>query len=102
MKTKRILPDGCDISVYDPQGRLLIEYSDVSREIATNALNTLQHLILNEDNRRRAKEIIDDRDMWDRLDEVFDINAQKLLPKPIRKAITKKVVEAKERKAISE
>ena len=85
MKTKRILPDGCDISVYDPQGRLLIEYNDVSREIATNALNTLQQLILNECNRRRAKEKIEDKDMWDRLDEVFDIRAQRLLPKPVRR-----------------
>ena len=82
---KRLLPDGCDIAVYDSQGTLLIEYSDVSKQIATNALNTLNQLILNEHNRRRAKEEIEDKEMWDRLDEVFDIRAQSLLPKPVRR-----------------
>lgn len=82
---KRLLPDGCDIAVYDSQGTLLIEYSDVSKQTATNALNTLNQLILNETNRRRAKEQIEDKEMWDRLDEVFDIKAQQLLPKPIRR-----------------
>ena len=85
MTKERMLPDGCDILVFDHQGTLLIEYSDVSRKTATNALNTLQQLILNEDNRRRAKEVIDDKEMWERLDEVFDIQTQRLLPKPVRR-----------------
>jgi|TARA_B100000073_G_scaffold345702_1_gene355372 hypothetical protein len=84
MKKHRILPDGCDIAVYDSQGTLLIEYSDIDKEVATNALNTLNQLILNEQNRRRAKEDINDKEMWDRLDEVFDIRAKKLMPKPQR------------------
>jgi hypothetical protein len=80
-----MLPDGCDIAVYDSQGTLLIEYSDVSKSITANALNTLQHLIINEQNRRRAKDDICDKTMWDRLDEEFDIKEQRLLPKPVKR-----------------
>ena len=84
MNRTRLIPDGCDIAVFNHRGEMLIEYSDVSKEIAIDALNTLQQLILNEDQRRRAKDEIEDKEMFDRLDELFDIKARKLLPKPIR------------------
>ena len=84
MNRTRFIPDGCDIAVFNHRGEMLIEYSDVSKEIAIDALNTLQQLILNEDQRRRAKDEIEDKEMFDRLDELFDIKARKLLPKPIR------------------
>jgi hypothetical protein len=83
MSKRTIFADGCDIAVYNSQGHLLMEYNDVSREIAVDTLNTLQQLILNEDNRRRAKEKVNDTDLFDRLDEEFNIRAKKLLPKPI-------------------
>ncbi len=66
---------------------MLIEYNDVPKEVAVNALNTLQQLILNEEERRRTKTEINDAEMWDRLDEVFDIRAKKLMPKPQRSKV---------------
>jgi len=87
MNRTRIIPDGCDIVIYNHRGEMLIEYNDVPREVAANALNTLQQLILNEDHRRRVKNEIEDKEKFDRLDELFDIRARKLLPKPIRKEV---------------
>jgi len=87
MNRTRIIPDGCDIAIYNHRGEMLIEYNDVPREVAANALNTLQQLILNEDHRRRVKDEVEDKEKFDRLDELFDIRARKLLPKPIRKEV---------------
>ena len=84
MRKTQLIPDGCDIAVFNHRGDMLIEYIDVSKDITINALNALQQLILNEDQRRRAKEFLEDQEMVERLDELFDVKAKKLLPKPVR------------------
>jgi hypothetical protein len=84
MAKQRIIPDGCDIAVFNHTGEMIIEYNDVSKEVAVNVLNLLQQLILNEDQRRRAKDEIDDEKVLEKLDELFDVKARKLLPKPVR------------------
>ena len=84
MAKQRIIPDGCDIAVFNYTGEMIIEYNDVSKEVAVNVLNLLQQLILNEDQRRRAKDEIDDEKVLEKLDELFDVKARKLLPKPVR------------------
>lgn len=40
LKTK-IIPDGCDITIYDSNGYMIGEYTDVPKDIAVIALNRL-------------------------------------------------------------
>lgn len=41
MPRTKIIPDGCDITIYDSNGNYIGEYTDVPRDIAVNVLNRL-------------------------------------------------------------
>ena len=41
MPKTKIIPDGCDITIYDSNGNYIVEYTDVPRNVAVIALNRL-------------------------------------------------------------
>ena len=85
MNKTRVLPDGCDIAVFNYRGEMIIEYNDVPKEVSVRALNILQQLIINEDHRRRARQFTDDQENYNRLEELLENRTKRLMPKPIRR-----------------
>ena len=41
MPRTKIIPDGCDITIYDSNGYMIGEYTDVPKDIAAKSLNRL-------------------------------------------------------------
>ena len=57
MPRTKIIPDGCDITIYDSLGNMIGEYVDIPRDIAVVTLNTLNQEMRKNDQIKLRKEV---------------------------------------------